>query len=400
MERLASEGQLMAYRHEDFWQCMDTLRDLRLLESLWTSGKAPGRHGRFDLNKSILTPVSADLAVTNRPLIICASFTETSWKWFAPTFAKTDWEFFYSNRRNWLDRTIRRSTLPMLRACWESVCAADRGHASLLFPHRTWDHGSLAMGMRIRRVRTPHVAWSFNFSILPRGLAHRLMTSAFKDVDRFIVHSTTERDIYADYFDIDPERIDVVLWGVNKPEVASPAKSLQEGDYICALGSNARDYKTLFAAMKCIPEITLHAVLRPSNITGLEIPPNVQLHMNIHRGQANNILAHSRFMVLPLADATIPCGHVTLVAAMYLKKAMIITDSSGVADYVQDGVNSLLVPPGDAGTLAMRIRELWTDPRRAERLGLNGLTFATANCSEQQVIDHLKLILMKYGLPV
>ena len=41
MERLATEGHLMAYRHEDFWQCMDTLRDLRLLESLWTSGKAP-----------------------------------------------------------------------------------------------------------------------------------------------------------------------------------------------------------------------------------------------------------------------------------------------------------------------------------------------------------------------
>ena len=32
MERLAAEGNLMAYRHEDFWQCMDTLRDLRLLE--------------------------------------------------------------------------------------------------------------------------------------------------------------------------------------------------------------------------------------------------------------------------------------------------------------------------------------------------------------------------------
>jgi glucose-1-phosphate cytidylyltransferase len=31
----------MAYRHEDFWQCMDTLRDLRLLESLWTGGRAP-----------------------------------------------------------------------------------------------------------------------------------------------------------------------------------------------------------------------------------------------------------------------------------------------------------------------------------------------------------------------
>lgn len=41
MEQLAVEGQLMAYRHEAFWQCMDTLRDLRLLESLWTSEKAP-----------------------------------------------------------------------------------------------------------------------------------------------------------------------------------------------------------------------------------------------------------------------------------------------------------------------------------------------------------------------
>jgi glucose-1-phosphate cytidylyltransferase len=41
MERLAKEGQLMAYRHGEFWQCMDTLRDLRLLEGLWTSGQAP-----------------------------------------------------------------------------------------------------------------------------------------------------------------------------------------------------------------------------------------------------------------------------------------------------------------------------------------------------------------------
>lgn len=41
LERLAGEGQLAAYRHEGFWQCMDTLRDLRLLESLWESGRPP-----------------------------------------------------------------------------------------------------------------------------------------------------------------------------------------------------------------------------------------------------------------------------------------------------------------------------------------------------------------------
>jgi glucose-1-phosphate cytidylyltransferase len=41
MERLARDGQLMAYRHEGFWQCMDTLRDKALLESLWAKGNAP-----------------------------------------------------------------------------------------------------------------------------------------------------------------------------------------------------------------------------------------------------------------------------------------------------------------------------------------------------------------------
>ena len=43
MERLAADGQLMAYRHESFWQCMDTMRDRVLLEHLWSTGHAPWR---------------------------------------------------------------------------------------------------------------------------------------------------------------------------------------------------------------------------------------------------------------------------------------------------------------------------------------------------------------------
>lgn len=43
LEKLAAARQLAAYRHENFWQCMDTLRDKRLLESLWQSGQAPWR---------------------------------------------------------------------------------------------------------------------------------------------------------------------------------------------------------------------------------------------------------------------------------------------------------------------------------------------------------------------
>jgi len=41
LNRLAAEGQLVAYRHEGFWQPMDTIREKQLLESLWVSGRAP-----------------------------------------------------------------------------------------------------------------------------------------------------------------------------------------------------------------------------------------------------------------------------------------------------------------------------------------------------------------------
>ena len=41
MEKLAEEGELYAYKHEGFWQCMDTARDLKYLEDVWQTGKAP-----------------------------------------------------------------------------------------------------------------------------------------------------------------------------------------------------------------------------------------------------------------------------------------------------------------------------------------------------------------------
>jgi glucose-1-phosphate cytidylyltransferase len=41
LERLAVAGQLAAFRHDRFWQCMDTLRDKRQLEALWEQEKAP-----------------------------------------------------------------------------------------------------------------------------------------------------------------------------------------------------------------------------------------------------------------------------------------------------------------------------------------------------------------------
>jgi glucose-1-phosphate cytidylyltransferase len=52
LERLAAEGQLMAYRHTGFWQCMDTIREKKILETYWESGNAPWKTWE-DKNASI-----------------------------------------------------------------------------------------------------------------------------------------------------------------------------------------------------------------------------------------------------------------------------------------------------------------------------------------------------------
>lgn len=41
LQALARDGQLMAFRHDSFWQCMDTLREKRFLSQLWDNGEAP-----------------------------------------------------------------------------------------------------------------------------------------------------------------------------------------------------------------------------------------------------------------------------------------------------------------------------------------------------------------------
>ena len=43
LERLAAAGELGAYRHEGFWDCMDTYKDAELLNDLWAAGEAPWR---------------------------------------------------------------------------------------------------------------------------------------------------------------------------------------------------------------------------------------------------------------------------------------------------------------------------------------------------------------------
>lgn len=245
---------------------------------------------------------------------------------------------------------------------------------------------------RILRVDRPLLAHTFNFISLPSSAKRRVLSVVFRviGIRRFVVYSTMEREVYSREFGIPSQRFDVVLWGTDPPAISTPGIPAEVGDYVCAIGGNARDYRTLFQAAKCLPHVRFVIVMRPDNLRGLDVPSNVVVRTNVPFAVAMNILNYSRFMVLPLVCNDVPCGHVTMVCAMHLGKAYVVTDSSGVRDYAKDQINSLTVKHDSVTALVEGIVRLWGDPQFCSQLGENGHRLATAECTEEHVAQHFR----------
>lgn len=295
---------------------------------------------------------------------------------------------------------VRRPDLKRFIGSYRAAHLAGRLRADLLITHDPRVTFSTEYFRRLLGVSVPHLAYSFNYSWIPRGCKGWLHRKAFETVTRFVVYSTLERKLYHERLGIPLEKLDFVHWGVGPPkdDGSPPPAPFRGDDYLCALGENSRDYATLMAAMKRLPDIPLVLVVRPHNLHGLEIPPNVRVLTSVPFSQALAVLRHSRLMVLPLVGPDVPCGHVTLVNAMYLSKAMVITDSSGVADYCWHDDNAWLVPWGCEQALAGAIERLWSDDGLRRRLGESGRRFVESKCTESSIVSNFRRLLGELGL--
>jgi len=286
-----------------------------------------------------------------------------------------------------------RTLMDRWRACWRAASFATHNDVDAVISHDPRVTYPVAMLLQRFGYRGKHIAFSFNYAALP-GRAHcRLHARGFRHVDRFVVYSAMERDLYHQRFQIPIEKIDFIHWGVNSPSINPNNPPLETGDYICAIGGNSRDYETLATAMRDLPDIRLVLVARPHNVAGFTLPNNVALRTNIPSSDAINILANSRFMVLPLAGSVVPCGHVTLVNAMHLGKAFIATQSRGIDDYAVPEQNCRLIPAKDPKQMAAAIQDLWGQPKLCNWLGNQGRAFAETHCTEDRTKTYVKHLL-------
>ncbi len=322
--------------------------------------------------------------------IINVSPFEPEWNWLADRFAdraEQSWRHVSTQSLRLPAWLPRRDLLSRALAARAACRLAPAGESSLLVSHGPRMSVGVEFANRRRSKRAAHLAYAFNYTELPTHSTRAFHARGLATVDRFVVFSTVERALYAKCFDLPIERIDMIHWAV-RPPVALDLAPFVPGSYLCAVGGQGRDYAVLAEAMRALPKVRLVIVASRAAIAGVDVPDNVEVRLDTSLEEATNIIAHCDFMVLPLRDADVPCGHVTLVSAMHRAKAIVATRSSGVADYLSHDATSLLVPPKDPVALAQAIEQMVDDPSLRDRLGKGGRDFALANCTEDRAVAY------------
>jgi glycosyltransferase involved in cell wall biosynthesis len=108
---------------------------------------------------------------------------------------------------------------------------------------------------------------------------------------------------------------------------------------------------------------------RPSDIAGLAVPDNVELLGYVDVESYRSLLQRARVSVVATFDVPYPSGQTVALESMAAAKATVVTRTPSLIDYLDDGINALTVPVGDAHALANAIREAFEDAALRDRLG-------------------------------
>jgi glycosyltransferase involved in cell wall biosynthesis len=177
--------------------------------------------------------------------------------------------------------------------------------------------------------------------------------------------STDEARSFPQTWGVDPARVVFTPWCYTLSEGELDRESFDDGG-IFAGGDSMRDYDPLIEAATFLPhKITIAATLSGPRV----LPPNVNAERVSH-DRFVELMRRATVVVVPLmAGSERSGGQQTYLNAMAMGKPVIVTDSPGARDYIRDGEEGLIIPPGNSAALARAI-EWVTDPVNRPRVEL------------------------------
>ncbi|MFH2006069.1 MAG: glycosyltransferase [bacterium] len=223
--------------------------------------------------------------------------------------------------------------------------------------------------------RAPHVSWLAASSVQQERLAQ----GGVPQERIFPVRGCTA------HFGMFVQDIERQLGGDAAAD-ASLAQGLPR-DAVLLPGGGRRDHVTALRAAGRLPGLTFVLIdellprkqhqLREAGISQL---PNLYSLKPLSLERFIALVRRARLVVVSLQPGQGDGGHTTVATAHRLGVPVIVTDVPGIADYVTDGVDARLVPPGDPSALAAAIEELWNDPAQTEAYTAAGRRTEATRC--------------------
>ena len=318
--------------------------------------------------------------------------------WLTPYVPSNRHQFTIVPRRkplqNWHDRkssvTEFSDWLPYWQQGIETV-QQTKGGVIVMFPQLAATVGLL---QQLARRPFPVVAWAFNIGTCSRGLRQWMARLSLRRIDRFVVHTQRERQIYSEWLGLPIDRFEFVPYQV--PEIPVMHSENTDHPFILSLGSAHRDFSTLFAAVE---QLNLPTVVAsgPRALEGLSIPSQVKTPFGIHKQDCWRLAQEARINVVPLLpnSGATAAGQVTIVEAMRMKRAIIATRCNGAEDYIQHGKTGLLIEPHSVTAMVEAIQLLWNDAALRQRLGEAASRYAADHFSDEAAGMALNRVLNK-----
>ncbi|GGF10941.1 hypothetical protein GCM10011611_15700 [Aliidongia dinghuensis] len=177
----------------------------------------------------------------------------------------------------------------------------------------------------------------------------------------------------------------------------TPVPASPDG-FILSVGEDiGRDFDSLLDVAAGLPA---EFVLKTKRIApGAAVPPNVKImRERIDYPAFRDLYAQSRFVVVPLVGETLNASGVsTILEAGAMGRALVVSETEAMRDYIVPGETCLTVPCGDRNALAAAIRQLIDEPETCARLGAAARRFMEERCSERAFSDRFGALLRRYA---
>ena len=194
-------------------------------------------------------------------------------------------------------------------------------------------------------------------------------------VDRVLVLARPQETYLLDEVKLDATRVRFLYDKVDHRFFA-PQGGPDEG-YVLSVGQTGRDYRTLFEAVgpTGAPTVVVPSSkwISTADRSVEAVPPNVTVRQGLSSVALRRLYDRASVVVVPLEPGLEwAAGANGVLEAMAMRKPLIVSATPGMADYVSDGENALVVPPRDPRSLGAAITTLLAERGAASRLAAAG----------------------------